>query len=66
MMQFASPGQWGRGLYFADDSGYSHFYASKAKWHRHLRDKGCKDDEAEMMLANLLVGVKQSLFSSSS
>ena len=42
--------------YFAEDAAYSDYYASKAKWHEHTRAKGMKDDEAEMMLANLLVG----------
>ena len=27
-MQFSSQGQWGKGLYFARDAGYSDFYAT--------------------------------------
>ena len=58
MMQFASAGQWGRGLYFADEAGYSDIYASAAAG---MPDKGesrgfRSDDEKEMMLATLLLG----------
>lgn len=58
MMQFASAGQWGRGLYFAEEAGYSDIYASKAKHMQpDVRDtKGLAMDESEFMLASLLVG----------
>ena len=29
MMQFSSKGQFGKGLYFAEEPGYSHFYATR-------------------------------------
>ncbi len=52
MMQFASEGQWGRGLYFAEDAGYSHFYASPADPHQN----DLQEDEREMMLASVITG----------
>ena len=55
MMQFASKGQWGSGLYFVRESGYSHIYASKG----HKMPPGTSTmlpDESEMMLASLLLG----------
>jgi len=61
MMQFSRVGFWGRGIYFADKSEYSHFYAfspaSLGSWFSSGGDrpKG-KDDEREMFLAKLLVG----------
>ena len=53
MMQFASKGQWGSGLYFANEPGYSHIYASKGK---EMPYSGMAPDESEMMLAELLLG----------
>eukprot|EP01043_Picozoa_sp_COSAG02_P048209 COSAG02_NODE_4715_length_5063_cov_2.229452_2_plen_219_part_00 len=52
MMQFASEGQWGRGLYFAEDAGYSHFYASPAD----PRQNDLVADEREMMLCDIVLG----------
>ena len=52
MMQFASEGQWGRGLYFAEDAGYSHFYASTAN----PQQNDLQEDEREMMLASIIIG----------
>ena len=54
-MQFASKGQWGSGLYFAREAGYSDIYASKGR----KMPPGTTDmapDESEMMLASLLLG----------
>ena len=53
MMQFASQGQWGAGLYFANEPGYSDVYASKGK---KMPYSGMAPDESEMMLAQLLLG----------
>ena len=55
MMQFASKGQWGRGLYFAEEAGYSHFYATKGASPPPGRDD-LPHDECEFMLASLLLG----------
>lgn len=52
MMQFASEGQWGRGLYFAEDAGYSHFYASPAN----PQQNDLREGEREMMLASIITG----------
>ena len=52
-MQFASQGQWGSGLYFAKEAGYSHIYASKGS---KMPYSGMEPDESEMMLASLLTG----------
>lgn len=56
--QFASQGQWGRGLYFAAEAGYSHIYATKAaNLQPDVRDsKGMNRDECEFLLATLLIG----------
>ena len=54
-MQFASKGQWGRGLYFAEEAGYSHFYATKGASPPPGRDD-LPHDECEFMLASLLLG----------
>ena len=55
MMQFASKGQWGNGLYFAKEAGYSDIYASKGnKMQPGTTDM--KPDESEMILAELLLG----------
>ena len=54
-MQFASKGQWGNGLYFAKEAGYSDIYASKGR----KMQPGTTDmlpDESEMMLAELILG----------
>ncbi len=51
MMQYSRPGLWGRGLYFATKSSYSHRYAFKPD--ESLTPYG---DEREMFLAKLLVG----------
>ena len=58
MLQFASQGQWGRGLYFAAEAGYSHIYATKAaNLQPDVRDsKGMNRDECELLLATLLIG----------
>jgi hypothetical protein len=57
MMQFASAGQWGRGLYFAEEAAYSDLYASKAaQMPDGGRSKGMQPDESEFMLANILLG----------
>ena len=56
-MQFASAGQWGRGLYLAEEAAYSHMYASKAaQMPDGGRSKGMQHDESEFMLANVLLG----------
>lgn len=57
-MQFASPGQWGRGLYFAAEAGYSAYYATKASsLQPDIRDsKSMRKDECELLLATLLIG----------
>ena len=44
-MQYASAGQWGKGIYFARDAGYSHIYAKKHE-----------NGEREFILASLLLG----------
>ena len=57
MMQFASAGQWARGLYFADEAGYSDLYASAAAGMPDGGEsRGFQNDEKEMMLATLLLG----------
>ena len=48
MMQFSRAGLWGRGIYFANKSSYSHNYSFKAQTP--------VGDEREMFLAKLLVG----------
>ena len=55
MMQFASKGQWGSGLYFAKESGYSDIYASKGR-KMPPGTSTMAPDESEMMLAELLLG----------
>ena len=55
MMQFASKGQWGSGLYFAQEAGYSDIYASKGRFMQ-PGASDMADDESEMMLAELLLG----------
>ena len=52
MMQFSREGQWGRGLYFAEESGYSHIYATKAD----ANSNDLEADESEFMLAGLRIG----------
>ena len=52
MMQFAADGQWGRGLYFAEEASYSHFYATKAD----ANSNDLEADESEFMLAGLRIG----------
>ena len=52
MMQFATGGQWGRGLYFAEEPGYSHIYATKAD----ANSNDLEADESEFMLAGLRIG----------
>jgi len=54
MMQFSSQGQWGKGLYFARDAGYSDFYATKAGQIADRHD--LQEGEKEMMLADLVLG----------
>ena len=50
-------GQWGRGLYFAEEAAYSDLYASKAaQMPDGGRSKGMQPDESEFMLANILLG----------
>ncbi|KAI2489089.1 hypothetical protein MHU86_25503 [Fragilaria crotonensis] len=51
MMQFSRKGLWGRGLYFAARSSYSHSYAYKPDL-----SETQHSDEREMFLAKLLVG----------
>ena len=55
MMQFASKGQWGSGLYFAREAGYSDIYASKGR-KMPPGTSTMSSDESEMMLAELLLG----------
>ena len=50
-MQFARKGQWGRGLYFAMEPGYSDFYATKAS-----PDTELEADEKELLMATLVMG----------
>ena len=54
MMQFSSKGQFGKGLYFAEEPGYSHFYATKGT-HTSV-DNDLAPDEREFMLADVLMG----------
>ena len=54
MMQFSSKGQFGKGLYFAEEPGYSHFYATKGT-HTSV-DHDLAPDEREFMLADVLMG----------
>ena len=54
MMQFASAGFWGRGLYFAAEAGYSHEYATRGE--NSAAVNRFEDDEREMMLVSLLTG----------
>jgi type II secretory pathway pseudopilin PulG len=71
MMQFAAKGFWGRGIYFADKSEYSHSYAydppagsASSTWSRSSSTSftpgsersGGLPGEREMFLAKLLVG----------
>jgi hypothetical protein len=71
MMQFAAKGFWGRGIYFADKSEYSHSYAydppagsASSTWSRSSSTSftpgsersGGVPGEREMFLAKLLVG----------
>lgn len=63
MMQFASDGQWGRGLYFAEDAGYSHFYATAGSGFNkpppgsHDAQLGeLRADELELLCCDLLLG----------
>ena len=56
MMQFASDGQWGRGLYFAKEATYSHIYASKAGTAPGPGLDPMASDEREMLQASLLLG----------
>ena len=51
MMQFSSKGQFGKGLYFAEEPGYSHFYATKGT-HTSV-DNDLAPDEREFMLADV-------------
>jgi ABC-type branched-subunit amino acid transport system substrate-binding protein len=51
MMQFSRKGLWGRGLYFATKSSYSHSYSYKPD-----EKETPHNDEREMFLAKLLVG----------
>ena len=51
MMQFSRKGLWGRGIYFATKSSYSHHYAYKP-----TETETNNQDEREMFLAKLLVG----------
>ncbi|KAI2510261.1 hypothetical protein MHU86_4139 [Fragilaria crotonensis] len=51
MMQFSRKGLWGRGIYFATKSSYSHSYSYKPDEKVTLYS-----DEREMFLAKLLVG----------
>ena len=53
-VQFSSQGQWGKGLYFARDAGYSDFYATKAGQIADRHD--LQEGEKEMMLADLVLG----------
>jgi len=55
MMQYSREGFWGRGIYFADKSCYSHHYSyspSPDTPHR----KGAESNEREMFLSKLLIG----------
>lgn len=70
LMQLARMGFWGRGIYFALHSSYSHSYAYKPygeSWHSSSpnRPMGCSD-EREMILAKLLVGKATTLDKDSS
>ena len=56
MMQFASKGQWGRGLYFAEEPGYSDFYATQGSPDALPDTDELQPDESEFMLANVLMG----------
>ena len=55
MMQFSSRGFWGRGIYFADKSVYSHSYSYNPSMQSTERPKST-NDEREMFLVNLLRG----------
>ena len=59
MMQFASKGQFGKGLYFAEEPGYSHFYATQPTDPAAAPTTQPNDlapDERVFMLANVLMG----------
>jgi ABC-type branched-subunit amino acid transport system substrate-binding protein len=60
LMQLARMGFWGRGIYFAVRSSYSHSYAFKPHgegWHSASPNRPTgRSDEREMILAKLLVG----------
>ena len=58
MTQFASQGQWGRGLYFAEEAKYSHFFATNAETlPPDVREaKRMQTDELELMMVTLLIG----------
>lgn len=67
MVQFAGPGLWGRGIYFAESSLFSDAYAYKptasnattkdaGSNNNDDRPGGAAPDEREMFLAKLLVG----------
>ena len=51
MMQFSSKGQFGKGLYFAEEPGYSHFYATRGT----SVDNDLAPAEREFMLADVLM-----------
>lgn len=57
-MQYAKPGQWGRGLYFAVDPGYCDCgYASTAKTTSNAPGRpSLQPDERELLQASLLLG----------
>ena len=58
MMQFASKGQFGKGLYFAEEPGYSHFYATQPTdpGAHTTQPNDLAPDERVFMLANVLMG----------
>eukprot|EP00567_Pseudictyota_dubia_P002061 CAMPEP_0197465518 /NCGR_PEP_ID=MMETSP1175-20131217/64580_1 /TAXON_ID=1003142 /ORGANISM="Triceratium dubium, Strain CCMP147" /LENGTH=917 /DNA_ID=CAMNT_0043001535 /DNA_START=549 /DNA_END=3302 /DNA_ORIENTATION=- len=56
MMQFSQRGFWGRGIYFALKSSYSHSYSFRPRGSAPTERPEGSGDEREMFLAKLLVG----------
>jgi hypothetical protein len=46
------PTQWGKGIYFAEDAAYSHYYATQAK----PEQNDLQPDERQMMRVALILG----------
>ena len=56
MMQFSREGFWGRGIYFALNSSYSHHYSYNPTHTSRMGTAAALDGEHEIFLAALLCG----------